>query len=269
MTNETHEATTIAVCSNKGGVGKTTATSCIGHLLGESGKKVLLIDADPQGNLSRRYGYEPTAHNDKQLSAAVESYVSNSPEPIENFIEQTDFPNVDIIPGDDRLTLTRNTLMASVSQFGVNAYKEIINAIVALKKYDYVIIDTRPALDEEISQIMFAVNWLVIPTKASVDSVQGAGQTIQYQVKCRRANPNLRVAGVFFNIVEQNTESAHMTIPALEGQLQNIVMKTKIPKNETAVKSENRTQPMTALYKSCKASKAYKKLLDELVKTIG
>ena len=257
----------IAVCSNKGGVGKTTAAACLGHILGQEGFRVLLIDADPQGNLSNRFGYDPTEHHDIQLSAAINNVLGNSPISSKNFICKTTYENVELIPADDRLSISKNELLNAIVQININAYKAIIEDVES--DYDYIIFDTRPSLDEEIAQILFCVDWIIIPVTTGHDSIQGASQTIQYQVKCKRGNKNLQVAGVFFNRVNNRTISAQEIIPQLNVALDGYIFKTIIPAVEDAVKSENMSRPITATFPKSKVTKAFRELAKEVQMKIG
>ena len=96
-------AKTIAFCSHKGGVGKTTSAAAFADLLGRRDYKLLLIDADPQGNLSKRFGYHPKEYRGAvQLSAAVLNILSDDPKPLKDFVLATQNKNVDIIPNHDR-----------------------------------------------------------------------------------------------------------------------------------------------------------------------
>lgn len=262
-----HMAKTIAICNNKGGVGKTTTSACLADIFGKQGYRVLLIDADPQGNLSGRFGYDPVERGEKQLSSAIQNVLSNKPIATKDFICKTECKNVDIIPADDRLALTKNDLISAAIQFGINAYKTIVSDIA--NAYDYIIFDTRPTLDEEISQILFAVNWVIIPVNTGRDSIQGASQTIQYQIKCKHGNPSLETAGVFFNRVNNRTASAHDMIPQVQEALYGYTFDTIIPAIEDAVKAENLCLPITARYPHSKVSKAFVKLAEEVQKKIG
>ena len=158
-------AKTIAFCSHKGGVGKTTSAAAFADLLGRRDYKVLLIDADPQGNLSKRFGYHP-----KEYRGAVQK-------PLRDFVLATQNKNVDIIPNDDRYTATTKTLLEAV-MLGINAYKVLIQELDGL--YDYIIFDCRPAVDNEIAQIMRAVQYLMIPVNAADDSVDGVDTVLGY-----------------------------------------------------------------------------------------
>ena len=235
----------IAVCSNKGGVGKTTAAACLGHILGQEGYRILLIDADPQGNLSNRFGYDPTKHHELQLSAAINNVLSDTPVSSKNFICKTSYENVELIPADDRLSLSKNDLLNAIVQININAYKAIIEDIES--DYDYTI----------------------FPVNTGHDSIQGASQTIQYQVKCKRGNKNLKVAGVFFNRVNNRTISAQEIIPQLNAALDGYIFKTIIPAVEDAVKSENMSMPITAIFPKSKVTKAFRELTKEVQVKIG
>ena len=269
-------AKVFVVNSNKGGTGKTTATACLGHTLGKLGYKVLLIDDDPQANLSSRFvDAEDIAPNARKISklptlidalcAFSEAEDSTSPD-ITEFIATSIHPNVDIIPANTLLTAGADIIISNVTQFHVNILEQIIKAVQALQKYDYIFIDTRPALDNEISQVFFASDYVIIPTLATKDSIEGTVKTIQFCNKCRKGKPELRIAGAFFSNVNERTAATHTLIPQFQEAIPTEFMfKTQIPRREDAVKAENAGRPMTEVYPSGKASKAYEKLAKEII----
>lgn len=260
-------AKTIAFCSHKGGVGKTTSAAAFADLLGRRDYKVLLIDADPQGNLSKRFGYHPKEYRGAvQLSAAVLNILSDDPKPLRDFVLATQNKNVDIIPNDDRYTATTKTLLEAV-MLGINAYKVLIQELDGL--YDYIIFDCRPAVDNEIAQIMRAVQYLMIPVNAADDSVDGVDTVLGYASKIRHANPDLCVVGIFFEAVNMRTAVAHDYVPQIRAKYAPLILETIVPHSEDAHKAESRHLPVTEAYPSGKATRAYSKLVEEVLSRIG
>lgn len=260
-------AKTIAFCSHKGGVGKTTSAAAFADLLGKREYRVLLIDTDPQGNLSKRFGYNPkTYRGDIQLSSAVLNVLSDNPKPMKDFTLPTQNSNVDIIPNDDRYTATTKALLDAV-MLGINAYKVIVQELSGI--YDYIIFDCRPAVDNETSQVMQAVQYLMIPVNAADDSVDGVDTVLNYTMKIRNANPALSIAGIFFEAINMRTAVAHDYVPQIRKKYAPLILDTIIPHSEDAHKAESRHLPVSEAYSSGKATRAYVKLLEEVLNRIG
>ena len=98
---------TIAIINNKGGVGKTTCTAGIANALASDGYKILLIDTDPQGNLSRLFGFEPKEDKEQSLYYCLNNKLKNAGQNSISFIKHTDSENIDILTGDINLTANR------------------------------------------------------------------------------------------------------------------------------------------------------------------
>jgi len=260
-------AKTIAICSNKGGVGKTTSTAAFADLLGKRDYRVLIIDADPQGNLSKRFGYDPkTYRGDIQLGSAVMNILGDNPRPARDFVMKTQNKNVDIIPNDDRYAAATKALLDAVI-LGVNAYKILVQELST--DYDYILIDCRPAVDADIAQIMQAVQYLLIPVNAADDSVDGVNTTLGYANQCRRANPDLKVAGIFFEAVNMRTAVAHDYVPQIREAFGDFMLEAIVPHSEDARKAESAHEPVSQTYPSGKATRAYTKLLEEVLTRVG
>ena len=260
-------AKTIAICSNKGGVGKTTSTAAFADLLGRQDYRTLVIDADPQGNLSKRFGYDPkTYRGDIQLSSAIMNVLSDQPKPIKDFILPTQNKNVDIIPNDDRFEAAKKELLDAV-MLGINSYKILLQELSS--EYDFILLDCRPAVDADIAQIMQAVQYILIPVNAADDSVDGVTKTLGYAKLCNRANPDLRVAGIFFEAVDNRTAVAHDYVPQIREAFGDFMLQTIVPRSEDAHKAESLRKPISEAYPSGKATRAYSKLLEEVLIRLG
>lgn len=192
--------------------------------------------------------------------------LSDDPKPLRDFVLATQNKNVDIIPNDDRYTATTKTLLEAV-MLGINAYKVLIQELDGL--YDYIIFDCRPAVDNEIAQIMRAVQYLMIPVNAADDSVDGVDTVLGYASKIRHANPDLCVAGIFFEAVNMRTAVAHDYVPQIRAKYAPLILETIVPHSEDAHKAESRHLPVTEAYPSGKATRAYSKLVEEVLTRIG
>jgi chromosome partitioning protein len=261
-------AKVIAVCSNKGGVGKTTGAAALGHAFSLKGYRVLMIDADPQGNLAGRFGQKKGLKGEKSLYAAIKNYLTGSALHPSEFIVPTPYENIDIITGDDRLSVAKSDLASASSRFEF-IYKDIVDKIIELGIYDYIIFDTRPSLEDEITQVLIAAQWIIIPITTGIDSIDGMNDTIRFQLLCRRGNKDLQVAGVFFNRVKSRTSVAKEIIPAIQDQLKDYLFETIVSEDEKAIQSENMTVPITAYNPNGKAAKEFLDLAEEVLKKIG
>lgn len=269
MANE-HTLKIITIASNKGGVGKSATAGCFSHLLGQRGKKVLLIDTDSQGDVSGDFGYDESAiDEDKRLSNCVLNFCSMSPaRPVTDFICETRYGNVDIIPGDESLARTR-TPVTDAMMSGINPYASIVNEVRALNKYDYIIMDTRPSIEPDIKPVLIASENVVVPLLTGLKSIEGGNRTIEFMMNIQRQRPDVKIAGIFFNRVNERTQAAHDLIPQAREIYGDFVLKNYIHQNEAVTKAENFRQPLTDRYPASQASKDFSKLLDEVVIRIG
>ena len=119
-----------------------------------------------------------------------------------------------------------------------------------------------------MSSIFIGSDYVIIPVEASWDSIVGANTIYQFMAKSRELNPALKLLGVFFTKVQDRTTSFHTLLPMVKGNWDKDLFQTKIPRNQDVVNAENEGYPVTYRKPACKASKAYVKLLDEMVERI-
>lgn len=268
-----HKGTAICIANNKGGVGKTTSTAAFADLLSKRGYRVLLIDADPQGNLSGRFGYSadtPESAIPNYLGSLIEDrFRSIEHQPLGYFISHLEeFPRIDIIYSDIRLDGVY-TMLTADSIASATMFRKLFTEIRSLDLYDYILIDARPAVNNEVSSIFIGCDYVIIPLEASWDSIVGANTIYQFMAKSRDLNPNLKLLGVFFTKVQDRTTSFHKLMPMVQGNWAKDLFETKIPRNQDVVNAENDGYPVTYRKPACKASKAYNKLLDEVVERLA
>lgn len=252
---------TISLCSHKGGVGKSTSAACFAELLGKDGKKVLLVDTDSQGNLSGRFGFPPSKKGVPVLGDAVRNILSDDPRPLEEFVRKTAYENVDIIPNNDSYAVAERDLLKGVMA-GVNSYLFLVRELGP--RYDCILLDTPPALNDSLLQVLLASDFVLVPLEASDDAISGAGNMIRFVRKSRKANPKIKVAGAFFNAVNQRTAVAKSYVPKVREALGNLMFDTVIPYSQDAVKAEGMHEPVTSAFPSGKVSEAFRSLLKEV-----
>ena len=255
----------IVVTNNKGGVGKTTITYGLAQTLSKRNKKILLIDSDPQGSLSRRSGHEPKEYTDKSLYDCLENVLRKKNRLISDYIQPTDNPYVDILTGDIRLNINRNEV-AMVFMRANFVYKSILNSARDLNKYDFILIDTSPSVGAEYTQILVGSDYVLIPITTSRDSIEGIDSVVTSFNDCRIFNPSLQLLGIIFNDVSLRGAIAKDIVPEVKEMYKEYVFNTVIERSVIVEKFEwNNSFGSEAN----KINAAFHALAKEVLKRIG
>ena len=197
----------IAVANQKGGVGKTTTTFSLGVALSKLGKKVLLIDADPQGDLTTYMGWYNQDQLYPTISDLMEHEINEDPLDCRKAILHHN-ENVDLIPS--------NLDLSTMDMKLVNAYnreKIMDRCIKKIKsEYDYVIIDCMPSLGMITVNALASADKVVIPVQAQYLAAKGMGQLLKSISRVKNyINPNLQVSGVLLTLVDKRTNLSRET----------------------------------------------------------
>lgn len=194
----------IALANQKGGVGKTTTAVNLGIGLAGQGKKVLLVDADAQGNLTDSLGFQQPDNLPVSLATILTKTIMEEPyEPDEGILHHAE--GVDLMPGNIELSAIEVSLVNTMSRETV--LRSYINTIK--EKYDYVLIDCMPSLGMMTINALAAADSVIIPVQAHYLPAKGMTQLLQTIARVRRQiNPKLVVDGILLTMVDNRTSFA-------------------------------------------------------------
>lgn len=171
----------IAVANQKGGVGKTTTVVTLATLLSRVGKRVLVIDADSQGNASTNLGHDPKALDEEGRTLA--------------FLLQDERPSGEVVQEGEPALVAAWESLDAVEGVGPGALREVISSLLPF--YDLILIDCAPTLTRTTAAALVAADYILIPTDLSIESASGLGRILRTVGEVReRANPRLQILGV-------------------------------------------------------------------------
>ena len=199
-----HRATTIAVVNQKGGTAKTTTTENLGIGLAQEGKKVLLIDTDPQASLTISLGYPRPDDLDITLSDIMNKIIDDKPiQDREGILTHAE--GVDLMPSNIALSGMEVSLVNAMSRESVlKQYIDTVN-----QKYDYILLDCMPSLGMLTINALAAADDVLIPVQAQYLSAKGLEQLLGTVSKVKRQiNPKLKIEGILMTMVDGRTNYA-------------------------------------------------------------
>lgn len=255
---------TIAIANQKGGVGKTTTAFILGVALANNNKKVLIVDADPQANLTAYMGFYDQDNIPVTLSTLIERYIDGEDiKPEESILHHKE--NVDLIPSNLNLSMTESNLVNTR-----NRESAMKNCLSDLKnKYDYIIIDCMPSLSMLITNALATADEVIIPVQSQYLSAMGMGNLLEIISNVRRQiNKDLRVGGVLQTLVDKRTKLPNIIRNEIEENYGEIVKlyNTQIPYAIKTAESTSRGKSIFAYDKTSKVAEAYSLFAKEVLK---
>ncbi|MBD3363388.1 AAA family ATPase [Candidatus Dojkabacteria bacterium] len=251
----------ISFANQKGGVGKTTTTINLGIYLAAAGKKVCLIDIDPQSNLTSGLGYG--AHNSEEDNQKSIYDILVNKAKVEEVIFKTRFENIHLIPAHIELAGAEIELVNMVSR--ENSLKESLEAIK--QNYDFILIDCPPSLGLLTINALTASDEIIIPVQTEYYALEGLGQLLNtVKLVKTKLNSNLKIGGVILTMYDARTNLSKQVSDEVEKVFGDKVFVSIIPRNVRLSESPSHGQPIKEYAPSSTGAKAYEKLAKEFIK---
>jgi chromosome partitioning protein len=250
-------ATVIAMCNQKGGVGKTTTTINLGAALAELGRRVLLVDFDPQGSLSVGLGVNPHT-----LEHSIYDLLLSRDTPIDDVIDRTGVPNLDILPSNIDLSAAEVQLVSEVAR-----EQTLLRVLDKVKpRYDVILIDCAPSLGLLTINALTAADKVIMPLETEFFALRGIALLTDTITKVTdRLNPRLEILGILGTMYDPRTlhsrEVLERVVQAFGDRVFHTVIRRTVKFPETTVAGE----PITTYATASPGATAYRTLAREVL----
>lgn len=246
----------LAVANQKGGVGKTTTAVNLSTCLANLGKKVLLIDIDPQGNTTSGLGI-----NKATIQRCVYDALINDV-PIEQIIVSTSVENLALLPATIQLAGAEIELVSTISREA-----KLKRALEKVKhRYDFVLIDCPPSLGLLTVNALTAANAVLVPIQCEFYALEGLSQLMNtIQLVQKHLNPSLTLEGVVLTMFDARTNLSIQVVDEVKAHFRNKVYSTIIPRNVRLSEAPSHGEPITTYDPRSKGAEVYIELAKEVV----
>lgn len=246
----------ISVANQKGGVGKTTTTINLSTILAKKGKKVMLIDADPQGNATSGVGAE------KEVELSFYDVLVNDTT-IQETIEKTVVKNLVVCPSNINLAGAEVELVSMMSR--EQRLKEKLDEV--RDNYDYIFIDCPPSLGLITLNAFTASDSVLIPVQCEYYALEGLGQLLNtINLVKKHLNKTIQIEGALLTMYDIRTNLSNQVVKEVKKYFDNKVYKTVIPRNVRLSEAPSYGLPITEYDPRSKGAKSYEKFAKEFLK---
>lgn len=246
----------IALANQKGGVGKTTTTVNLAACLAKLGKKVLLVDIDPQGNTTSGFGIDKGYLKKSTYNVIVEDT------PLDEIIVKTDYENLWIAPATIELAGAEIELVSQMSR-----EMKLKRSLDRIKNnYDYILIDCPPSLGLITLNALAAASSIIIPIQCEFYALEGVAQLMNtVDLVQRNINPILKIEGVVMTMFDSRVNLASAVVEEVKKYFTTKLYNTLIPRNVRLSEAPSHGKPVIYYDLKSKGSEAYMNLAKEVV----
>ena len=239
----------ISVANQKGGVGKTTTTINLSTILAKKGKRIMLIDADPQGNATSGVGV------DKEVELSFYDVLTNDTEIIDT-LEKTAIRNLVVCPSNINLAGAEVELVSMMSR--EQRLKEKLDIIK--ERFDYIFIDCPPSLGLITLNAFTASDSVLIPVQCEYYALEGLGQLLNtINLVKKHLNKDIQIEGALLTMYDMRTNLSNQVVKEVKRYFNNKVYKTVIPRNVRLSEAPSYGMPITEYDPRSKGAKSYEK----------
>ena len=246
----------VSIANQKGGVGKTTTSINLSTILAKKGKKVLMIDADPQGNASSGVGV------DKEVEESVYDILIGDTE-IKDVVKKTNIKNLYVCPSNINLAGAEVELVSVMSR--EYRLKEKLDEVK--DEYDYIIIDCPPSLGLITLNAFTASDSVLIPVQCEYYALEGLGQLINtINLVKKHLNKNIDIEGALLTMYDARTNLSNQVVKEVKKYFNDKVYKNVIPRNVKLSEAPSYGMPISIYDPRSKGAKSYEKFVKEFMK---
>ncbi len=253
---EKKKADITAVVNQKGGVGKSTTAVNLGAALARKGKKVLIIDIDPQGNATSGLGVDKS-----ELEHSIYELLLGSQQ-FETLVKDLDEDNLNLLPSSIDLAGAQIELVSQISR-----EKKLAQELEGrLTDYDYALIDCPPSLGLLTLNALSAADDIIIPIQCEYYALEGLGQLLDtVELVQNNLNPSLKIRGVLLTMYDARTNLSSQVSEEVEKFFSDRLYETVIPRNVRLSEAPSFGQSIFAYDPSSRGAKAYSQLAEEVL----